>query len=406
MSLSSEIAGVIEESEDLRLFPSQNIKPKPQPQPQLQTPTTSTPPSTRDITLSERMISACSGSIITSLIVTPLDVVRVRLQQQEILLPSSNCCKRQVFWETATQAATQASTSSAGTTIPLQSRTGFNTLTNTKTNQNCITTDHICITDKKLSGTWNALYKIGKAEGPTTLYRGLSLTLLMAAPANIVYFTGYELLRDNSPLRSWEVLNPLLCGSIARVLAGTSVAPIELLKTRLQSMPSSSKTQSNALGQLLKSVNQEIQIKGIRRALFKGLELTLWRDVPFSGIYWASYEFFKNKLSTRVNFWKNDEYNLFLTSFLSGSISGTIAALATNPFDVGKTRLQISIENDGKNLSNKKANSMFTFMKNIWKIEGFGALYVGIVPRVLKIAPSCAIMISSYELGKRFFSKI
>jgi solute carrier family 25 protein 39/40 len=31
-------------------------------------------------------------------------------------------------------------------------------------------------------------------------------------------------------------------------------------------------------------------------------------------------------------------------------------------------------------------------------------LYVGLLPRLLKIAPSCAIMISSYELGKRFFA--
>jgi len=391
MSMSSEIAGVIEETEDLQLFPQKNPN-SPQ--------STSSQPKTRDITLYERMISACSGSIITSLIVTPLDVVRVRLQQQELLLPSSNCCKRQVFWEASPPIATSTT---RNTLIPLSSSSSSSSTSITA--PGCSTSDHICITDKKMNGTWNAIYRISQTEGPTTLWRGLSLTLLMAAPANIVYFTGYEVMRDNSPIKHMDVLNPLLCGSIARVLAGTTVAPIELLKTRLQSIPSSAQSKTGALKNLITSATQEIKLKG-PKALFRGLELTLWRDVPFSGIYWASYEYFKSFFSENVNCFKNDEYNLFLHSFLSGSISGSIAALATNPFDVGKTRLQISIENSTDNIGTTKKNpSMFKFMSDIWKIEGFNALYVGIVPRILKIAPSCAIMISSYELGKRFFSK-
>lgn len=381
--MSSEIAGVIEETEDLHLF-----SPSPPSDPSRSTSSTISQPKTRNITLSERMISACSGSVITSIIVTPLDVVRVRLQQQELLLPSTNCCKKQVFWEAPAAVATN----------PAIATIGNNTASPT-----CVTSDHICITDKKMNGTWNAIYRIAKSEGPTTLWRGLSLTLLMAAPANIVYFTGYEVMRDNSPIKHYDVLNPLLCGSIARVLAGTCVAPIELLKTRLQSIPSSAQTKTNVLRNLLKSASDELKAKG-PKTLFKGLELTLWRDVPFSGIYWASYEYFKNMFSNKLQVMENEEYNLFLHSFLSGSISGAIAALATNPFDVGKTRLQISIENNSLS-QQRKSPSMFKFMSDIWKYEGFSALYVGIAPRVLKIAPSCAIMISSYELGKRFFSK-
>jgi solute carrier family 25 protein 39/40 len=30
-------------------------------------------------------------------------------------------------------------------------------------------------------------------------------------------------------------------------------------------------------------------------------------------------------------------------------------------------------------------------------------LFPGLVPRLVKVAPACAIMISSYEYGKRFF---
>lgn len=329
-----------------------------------------TPKTPSDITVAQRMVSACSGSVITSLLVTPLDVVRVRLQQQELLYPESACCERQVFWEQP-----RSVLGSGG----------------------CQAKDASCVSDKKFKGTFDALTKIAKTEGVFTLWRGLSLTLLMAAPSNIVYFTGYELLRDNSPIQSSQILNPLLCGSIARVMAGTVVAPIELLKTRLQSIPSSSA--GNPLQNLIKSVKLEISSSG-SRSLFKGLALTLWRDVPFSGIYWASYEFFRESLD--VNIMSSGEYNLFFKSFISGSLSGTIAALFTNPFDVGKTRMQIS---DERNTVSGTKKSMFRFLSDIVKAEGFSALYVGLIPRVLKIAPSCAIMISSYELGKRYFSK-
>lgn len=35
-----------------------------------------------------------------------------------------------------------------------------------------------------------------------------------------------------------------------------------------------------------------------------------------------------------------------------------------------------------------------------------GAVLAGFLPRVIKVAPACAIMISTYEFGKTFFQKL
>ena len=43
---------------------------------------------------------------------------------------------------------------------------------------------------------------------------------------------------------------------------------------------------------------------------------------------------------------------------------------------------------------------MWEIAKNIVKEEGLKGLSKGLVPRVAKVAPSCAIMISSYEFCK------
>ncbi|KAG0680987.1 hypothetical protein C6P40_003538 [Pichia californica] len=385
MGMSSEIAGAIEEGDNM--FDQEQI-------------TLSgsiTKPSTGiDLTLTQRMISACTGSLLTSLVVTPFDVVRIRLQQQEILYPikkEAACC-RKVFWENTTGsriggsiAASQAICNSTTCSPP----------------------------ELKFNGTFQGIQKIATEEGASTLYRGLGLTLVMAIPSNVVYFSGYEFLRDSSPLKqSFPILNPLLCGSIARVLAATSVAPLELIKTRIQAVPTGSNSTSSTIFQMvIRNSLQEIKNNGLQ-SIFKGLGLTLWRDVPFSGIYWSTYEYITHVLKTHTiiddsNLHLSTDTALFLRSFIGGSLAGITAAIFTNPFDVGKTRMQVSFEDNELKVKNsssrskKNEESIFKFITQIYKNEGFTALYVGLLPRCMKIAPACAIMISTYEMTKKFF---
>ena len=101
----------------------------------------------------------------------------------------------------------------------------------------------------------------------------------------------------------------------------------------------------------------------------------------------------------------------FVDSFLAGAISGGFAALVTTPFDVGKTRQQTYRhlgDDAAKFAMAKSANvipeqmTMPRFLYHIFKEEGPGGLFKGWAARCLKIAPACAIMISSYEVGKKY----
>ncbi|KAI5960410.1 MTM1 [Candida pseudojiufengensis] len=383
MSLSSEIAGAIDEPD---------LSPSPTSSPSSVAIINGKMLNDENISITQRMISACSGSLITSLVVTPFDVIRIRIQQQGILPQSEPCCELHF----PNHFGKNASKFVAPELFWIH-------------NNYCKIGAENC---SRITSTFQGFATVAKHEGIATLWRGLSLTLLMAVPSNIIYFTGYEYIRDHSPFQNYP-FNPLLCGALARMISATSVAPAELLKTRLQSIPTDSRNSSHVLSNLLKDSYIMVKKDGIK-TLFKGLQITLWRDVPFSGIYWSSYEFFKGKIShilktdfnnttkTTTTTGNPDDYKVFITSFLSGSISGTIAAFFTNPFDVGKTRLQITMNED----PNVKKPNMFKFLYDIYKREGIRALYAGFGPRVMKIAPACAIMISSYEVGKKIFKNV
>lgn len=68
-------------------------------------------------------------------------------------------------------------------------------------------------------------------------------------------------------------------------MTATVAGPLELTRTRMQS---GSEGQNNAFQVMRQIVSQ----RGVK-SLWSGLLPTLWRDAPFSAIYWYSYEALK-----------------------------------------------------------------------------------------------------------------
>lgn len=178
---------------------------------------------------------------------------------------------------------------------------------------------------------------------------------------------------------------PLFAGVIARSAISSLVSPLELIRTNLQSTPTSVDN-PHTLRSVLGSFRTLVQQQGLT-SLWRGLGPTLWRDVPFSGFYWASYETWKR------NFAKHGHTGAWV-AFLSGAISGTSAALITSPFDVLKTRRQALVMSPTHN----NVSRTVPLLLQIIRTEGSSALFTGITPRIAKIAPACGIMIACFEV--------
>jgi len=78
-----------------------------------------------------------------------------------------------------------------------------------------------------------------------------------------------------------------------------------------------------------------------------------------------------------------------------------MAAVLTNPIDVLKTRRQMYLVPK----AGEVPITMLEILKAVLREDGVRGLTKGIVPRAFKVAPACAIMISSYELCKSLLHK-
>eukprot|EP00053_Salpingoeca_punica_P006580 m.61870 g.61870 ORF g.61870 m.61870 type:complete len:320 (-) comp13753_c0_seq2:380-1339(-) len=313
-------------------------------------------PPKENLTHTERMIASCTGALLTSLVVTPFDVVKTRLQAQA----------HPTLW--------QCEQHFAHGVFDICQTCGVDPA------------------NVRFRGTADAFSRIYANEGLVSFWRGLPPTLLMALPSTVAYFTTYDMIRER--LGSDRSSTPVIAGAASRTFAVTLISPLELVRTKLQA------TKGYSLLDVIGDVSVTVRREGWR-ALFRGLFPTLLRDVPFSIIYWSGYETLKK--------WRlrGTEGNLtFLQSFTAGALSGTLAAVMTLPFDVVKTRQQSSIGQPQNGMAVQSGkDSARQIMSDIVRRSGYQGLFVGIVPRVAKVAPACAIMISSYELGKSYFTQ-
>jgi len=159
---------------------------------------------------------------------------------------------------------------------------------------------------------------------------------------------------------------------------GTGVRiPNEVLKQRLQ---------TGQHAHVLEAARAVLQAGGAR-AFFAGTTATLAREVPFYVLGMIAYE----KLKALARGVSGHELTPWQTIAV-GALSGAIAAVATTPADVLKTRIMTGRAPAGL--------SALALAQRMVSEEGLSSLYKGAAPRALWIAPLGAMNFAGYELAK------
>jgi solute carrier family 25 aspartate/glutamate transporter 12/13 len=185
-------------------------------------------------------------------------------------------------------------------------------------------------------------------------YKGSIIQLIGIGPEKAIKIYTNKMISNNEFIKKkFNNYTEVIAGACAGASQVLVTNPIEIIKIQYQM----NLTQNKSLLDIIKSTNY-----------YKGSSLCFMRDIPFSAIYFPTYNYLKK------------DYN----NFIAGTLAGIPAAYLVTPFDVIKTRYQM--KNNDLNI--------FDCIKKIYTENGF---WRGGIWRVLKSAPQFGITLYIFE---------
>ncbi|XP_026866054.1 calcium-binding mitochondrial carrier protein SCaMC-2-B isoform X1 [Electrophorus electricus] len=222
--------------------------------------------------------------------------------------------------------------------------------------------------------------------GVRSLWRGNGINVLKIAPESAIKFMAYEQIKRviGSNQETLGILERLVAGSLAGVIAQSSIYPMEVLKTRL------------ALGKtgqysgIMDCGKRILQKEGLA-AFYKGYIPNMLGIIPYAGIDLAVYETLKNSWLQRFATDSADPGVFVLLA--CGTMSSTCGQLASYPLALVRTRMQAQ----AATLDGGPQMTMSGLFRHILRTEGATGLYRGLAPNFMKVIPAVSISYVVYE---------
>jgi len=178
-----------------------------------------------------------------------------------------------------------------------------------------------------------------------------------------------------------KILTSLAAGGIAGGIAKTVIAPLDRSKIFFQT----NETKNYRFRYALRWLKHGYKTEGLL-SLWRGNTATLARIVPYSAINFMSFEQYKKLLKVE------DPGTPGYHRFVAGSMAGSTGQLFTYPLDRARAVMAVTPSNQNRNLA--------VVFCNIYKEEGFLALYRGLTPTLLGVIPYAGTSFFTYETLK------
>jgi solute carrier family 25 (mitochondrial phosphate transporter), member 23/24/25/41 len=189
----------------------------------------------------------------------------------------------------------------------------------------------------------------------------------------------------------YPVVASFLAGGVAGAVSRTVVSPLERTKIIFQVQgPGSAAYQG--VGPALAKMWREEGWRGFMR----GNGTNCIRIVPYSAVQFSSYTIYKAFLQKTAGKSELDT----LQRLTAGAMAGITSVVVTYPLDIVRTRLSIQTASLVTHSSKKIEHppGMWSVMKKMYVKEGgFKALYRGLIPTTMGVAPYVGLNFAVYE---------
>lgn len=319
--------------------------------------------------------SSALACIICNSLTNPLDVIKVRLQNDA---KRCTCCAH------PSHCVNRASPIEKSHSITNASVYKLVKCRNLQTNYQILCD---CLPFKT---NVKALIYLIRKEGFLTLTNGIYQGVMASSVSAITFFSFYEAARKRVIKHTQNsVLVPFLSALSARSLTTSLIFPFEYCKTVQQSSIGVSKA----------------PILNISKSVSAGYTSLMMRDCVFACVNWIIAENIREEIKRILGGFGSqpksrqvdvkgrvyqDKQTLLISNFIAGGIAGGFGSTMSIPFDVVKTRKQLH----PKEYRNK---SIGKILKEVYQNEGKKGLFLGARQRIWKIIISSAGILTLYE---------
>lgn len=146
------------------------------------------------------------------------------------------------------------------------------------------------------SSLFDCLRKVRQRDGLRSLYAGYGTTLVMNLPFNAVFLTAYEtskkLAVDKMHFSEESAMVHLTCGAVAGMAAAAVTNPLDVAKTRLQTMHETGRSYTGMMNTLAQIYEKEGPM-----GLMRGTRPRILLHGTSAAIVWGVYEYMKRILA-------------------------------------------------------------------------------------------------------------
>ncbi|XP_069385611.1 mitochondrial glycine transporter B-like isoform X2 [Paralichthys olivaceus] len=183
--------------------------------------------------------------------------------------------------------------------------------------------------------------------------------------------------------KAHPALKAFMCGSLSGTCSTLLFQPLDLVKTRLQTLQNNAKLGAPKVGMFTVFVNI-IRTENFF-SLWKGVSPSFMRCIPGVGIYFSTF------YSLKQHFFLDRAPNAG-EAVLLGAGARSVAGVCMLPFTVIKTRYESGCYNYG---------SVIKALRSVYKTEGVRTLFSGLTATLLRDAPFSGIYVMFYSQAKR-----